>query len=71
MCVRVWGGGGVDGTGDCVFRVEGMGVVCERRGVREGMCGHHVCDKWCRREWGFVGSKRCTYVIFGGEGMGG
>ena len=32
-----------------------MGVVCEQRGVREGMCGHHVCDKWCRGEWGFVG----------------
>ena len=47
--------------------------MCERRGVREGMCGHHVCDKWCRREWGFVGlwEVRGVYVIFGGEGMGG
>ena len=41
-----------------------MGVVCERRGVRvRVMCGHHVCDKWCRREWGFVCErKRCVHM---------
>ena len=49
-------------------------MVYERRGVREGMCGHHVCvingvgGNGLR---GNVWEVRGVYVIFGGEGMGG